>query len=149
MVERLDIPAEYLTRSLLSKGFEPSKHHSFYIEFTKTYADEQGRVAHAVVQFDRPTPSSPDLKLAGFVVSVQAHVHPSLEAVEERAPEVVKSDLTEIVQVFSSGARRRAVALEQCETCRSLVSEYFRVDDAVVCRPCRASAATATGGEAK
>ena len=123
------------------QGFEPSRvYNAFFIEYSKTYADAQGRVARAVVQFERPNTSTNagEARLSGFTVLVQAHVEASVEAVVERAPQVMQGDLLAMVETFKSGAPpRSSVALERCSSCRAPISEYFVVQGHVFCRSCK------------
>jgi len=134
---KLDIKGDYLLRILASRGFMPRRDSSSFIEFAKSYADEQGRLAQAIVQFDKPTPTEPELRLSGFVAIVQAQIGASAEDVAAKSPPVMSEDLFNLVHVFQSGARPRAVVLEQCAVCKNDVSEYFVRDGAVTCRTCK------------
>lgn len=132
--------AEYITRVMAGRGFIPTNAYSAtYIEFAKTYADAQGRIARAVVQFERPG-ANPfgEARLSGFNVVVQAHIEASIDAVEERSPPVMREDLVDIVQAFEQDRPPpAAVALEQCSGCPARVSEFFVVKGRVLCRECK------------
>lgn len=139
-----ETPAEYLTRVMLQRGFEPSRvYNAHFIEYSKTYADQHGRVARAVVQFERPSTNgigvgAGEVRLSGFTVLVQAHVDASVEAVVERAPPVMQDDLLACVDAFAGGAQvGTQVAVERCVGCRMPVSEFFVLQGRVLCRACK------------
>lgn len=134
-----ETPAELITRTMAQQGFAPSNVYSaHYIEFVKTYADADGRVARAVVQFERPNGIiGTGVRLCGFNVLVQAHVEATVEAVEERAPPVMRDDLFAIVNAFDSGPPAPTIAFERCGRCRMPVAEFFVVAGSVLCRACK------------
>lgn len=132
-------PSDQLVRTMVQQGFRPSEVYSaHYIEFVKTYADAEGRVARAVVQFERPNGIiGTGVRLSGFNVVVQAHVDATVEAVEERAPPVMQEDLFAIVNAFDSGPAPPSIAFERCGRCRVPVAEFFVVSGSVLCRACK------------
>lgn len=131
-------PAAYLVRLLADQGFRPSERSStFSVDFVKDYADDQGRVARASVQFERPTVASQELRLAGFSVLVQASIAPTIEAIEERAPPIMRGDLAAIATTFAGGLQAGAVDVRRCTACAAPVNEFFVLDGLVVCRECK------------
>lgn len=133
-----ETPGEYITRVMAQKGFAPLNVYSAsHLEFAKSYADPLGRIARAVVQFERPGVLGGDVRLSGFNVLVQAHVTASVEAVAERAPPVMQDDLVDIVRAFEEERRPPVVAFERCSSCQEAVAEFFVVEGAVLCRDCR------------
>lgn len=139
--------AETIAREMATRGFEPTSNYTAgYVEYGKTYADSQGRIARAVVQFTRPSTAgsvraaadvvSSEPVLAGFNVLVQAHVDPTSEAVLERAPAVVQADLLGVVAAFEPGHRPAQSLFARCGTCATPVSEYFVEAAQVRCRSC-------------
>lgn len=138
---------EKMTRVMAACGFMPSNMQSHYLEYVKRYADPLGRIAQAVVQFERPSSLLGDgARLSGFAVTVQAQIDASLEAVEERAPPVMQEDLLAVVRAFMEDSgefdaarglgRNRTIAGERCSVCAQLVTEYFVVAGATHCRTC-------------
>ena len=132
-------PAEYITRVMAQKGFVPLMvYNANFIEFEKRYADAQGRLARAVVQFERPGAGlSHEARLAGFSVLVQAQIQALSDAVEERAPVVMRDDLLDIVRAFEVEQPPAVMACERCAICAAAVAEFFIIDGRVVCRECR------------
>lgn len=133
--------AEYLTRVMTEQGFTPARvYNAFFVEYTKTYADAQGRVARAVVQFERPTESaiSSGLRLSGFTALVQAFISAEPEAVLERAPPVMQDDFLALLAAFQERTmEQNTVAVEPCTSCGTLVAEYFVVKGETLCRACK------------
>lgn len=137
----MKLPADHIVRIMRERGFAPSaRQNVHYIEFTKQYFDrETGRHARAIVQFDRPGPAGGELRLSGFDVLVQAHVAATVDAVEERAPPVMREDLMSVVAAFDPSADPPppTVVTETCIACRRSISEFFVVRGDVLCRTCK------------
>lgn len=132
------IDGETLIRVMTSQGFAPTNTHAHFIEFTKTYADAEGRLARAIAQFDRPDSLLGGVRLVGFNVLVQAHVAATIDAVEERAPAVMQPDLVALVNAFDTDAPAPpAVVFERCVECRAPTTEFFVVRGRVLCRGCK------------
>jgi hypothetical protein len=132
--------AEHIIRTLATLGFHPNVTlNAFYIEFYKDYADEQGRRARAIVQFDKPGPAIPEVRLSGFNVVVQAHIEPTTSSVTERAPQVMRDDLLAVAEKFDGGVMpRSAIVLKRCDGgCGRDVNEFFVVAGKTLCRGCR------------
>lgn len=129
---------EDLIRTLRVHGFAPTPTlNAFYVEFVKDYADDVGRRARALVQFEKPNGVGGELRLSGFTVIVQAAIEPTLEAVETRAPPVMRADLAALVEAFSVGMAPSSVVVRACESCGTPVNEFFIVDGRVTCRQCK------------
>lgn len=133
-----ETPAEYLVRVMHTYGFQPSRTmNAYYVEFTKDYADELGRRARAIVQFEKPTLAHGMPVLSGFQAVVQAAIAPTVAAVEERAPPVMQSDLVKVARVFEGGLEAASVVVRRCEGCGTPVNEFFVVKGRVLCRACK------------
>ena len=127
--------AEHIVAALRAQGFTPSTASSpHYVEFHKDYADDYGRRARAIAQFER---TAGGVRLSGFSAIVQAAIEPTLEAVETRAPPVMQSDLAQLLETFESGIVPTSIVVKVCSRCSASVNEYFVEDDLVVCRGCK------------
>lgn len=133
-----ETPAEYMIRVLRTYGFVPSRTiNAYYVEFTKDYADEQGRRARAIIQFEKPGLVHGTPVLSGFQAVVQAAIAPTVAAVEERAPPVMQADLANVARIFEGGIAAASVVVRRCESCEMPVNEFFVVGGRVLCRECK------------
>jgi hypothetical protein len=117
-------------------GFAPTRNDPFFVEFMKRYADDSGRLAQALVHFDRAQKDMPP-RLARFHAIVQAAIDPEEDAIRERAPVVMQEDLLALARVLRADVLPDAVVLRHCTICRRSVSEFFVVEGRLVCRTCR------------
>lgn len=127
-----------IVREMSELGFEPTAGVSaFTIQFAKVYADHEGKVIRACVQFDKPVMGQPNIMLGSFVISTQEVVMPEASALDN-VPEIARSDLSAILGNFGESTQLppRSAALRDCIHCGERVGEYYVVNEDAVCFGC-------------
>lgn len=125
---------------LAALGFAPMRtYNANAIEWYKDYADQDGRIARVIAQFERPKPGvlpsvAPGrLAVAGFRVIAQASLPPDDLGIS-RAPPVMRDDLVRIMSGVATA--RTSIAYRVCAQCQQETAEFFVKDAKVLCRSC-------------
>ena len=134
-----------LVEVMAALGFRRSTQNLFdpnYIEFLKDYATSDGKLARVRVQIDKPKMGLPTPYLSGLVVSVTKQIPPSVEAIEQDAPAIVKDDALAVLLALSQLGMANhpgtvaPEALRFCGQCGRSTVEYVVVRDLLFCSVC-------------
>jgi hypothetical protein len=129
----------YVVRRMAEVGFEPRPGFAGHIEFSKEYADADGRRAKVYVFFDKPIMGMETLSLSNIVVSVQKNIEPTHEVIEREAPSIAKDDLFHVAEVFGDMVGyvpEQAAVTRECIKCHEHKSEFYMVSGDAVCYDC-------------
>lgn len=123
-------------------GFEPSNSvNDYVVSYSKNYGvpGEHSRVARATAQFDKGVAGLEHSQLKGFVVSVTAYLPAEPSVVQKSAPEVMREDLLEYMELLGSlkAPEDQAVLVNiQCDGCARNTPEFYAFRGKRLCGVC-------------
>lgn len=128
---------DLLDRYMAGMSFRPKKPRSpKNYEYYRVYSDPNGKVGRIIAVVRKDVTGSEPERPEYFTITLQIHVDATQEAVDRKAPDWSKKELSNILNLFNEIEARSEVSRTVCGSCAKETTDFTTVQGTKLCPSC-------------